>query len=457
MEKSYRIIAFALALSLYQIAWAQPGMSRPLNDQDTLYWTLGQVGLRDAKVFVMRKGYTNTQMTPPLLELELFEGKKFVQSYSYELDKEYGYSTIAEFHQLKPGTEYWIRYYNYYSKVRDSISFTTQPLWRYRTNAPDLDIAFGSCAYLNDHDFDRPGKSYGGGDIIFNSIAQKQPDAMFWLGDNVYFREGDWDSQAGMVGRYLQSRLDPRLDSIFRFVPNYAIWDDHDYGPNDSNGSFILKDKSKETFAHFWPNPTTGVPGVEGITTMTNIGDVDFFMLDNRYNRIRHDLVTAPYLSVQKGQTVLGQEQIAWLIQALKTSNATFKVICIGGQFLNSAAVYENYSNFPKERAYIIDLLKMNQIENVLFISGDRHCGEISRLEDGNFITYDLTSSPLTSGPSDMTAEKNDYRVEGTIVPQRHFAMLHVRGENKARKLSVSYHDTKGNLIFEKELNFHAK
>ena len=455
MEKSHRALVVALVLLKSIISFSQP--NGKVDTRDTLYWTLGHVGLRDAKVFVMRKGFSNTLPDPTVLKVKLFEGSQYVNTHNFTLDAQYGFSTIAEFHLLKPGTTYWIKSYNAFHQVNDSISFTTQPLWKYRSNAPDLDIAFGSCTYLNDPAYDRPGKAYGGGESIFNSIAQQQPDAMIWLGDNVYFREGDWDSQEGMIARYIQSRTHPRLDSIFRKIPNYAIWDDHDFGPNDSNGSFILKDKSLETFAHFWPNPSIGIPDVPGITSMTTIGDVDFFFLDNRYHRVRNDLVLAPYLSVQHGQTILGIEQIQWLIQALKTSNASFKVICMGGQFLNSAQVYENYSNYAMERAYIQDLLVMNQIKNVVFLSGDRHCGEVSKWEHKGYVMYDLTSSPLTSGASDMSAEKNDFRVEGTVVPQKHFAQLHVRGEGKNRTMTVSYHDKSGKIIFEKELNFDAK
>jgi alkaline phosphatase D len=455
MEKSYRafvvVVACIIALNI------QGQTAKNIRTEDTLFWTIGQVGIRDAKIFVMRRGQSNARIGTPILKLDLYEGKNFIQTFDFELDKKFGFSTIAEFHLLKPNTTYWVKSKNISRQYHDSISFTTQPLWKYRTNAPDLDIAFGSCAYLNDLPYDRPGKSYGGGELIFNSIAALQPDAMIWLGDNVYFREGDWDSQEGMVARYAQSRMHPRLDSIFRYVPNYAIWDDHDFGPNDSNGSFILKDISKEAFAHFWPNPSIGTSGLEGITSMTTIGDVDFFLLDNRFNRNRHDVNMAPHLSIQKGPTILGHEQISWLIQALKSSSASFKVICIGGQFINSAAVYENYSNYADELAYIRDLLISNKIKNVVFLTGDRHCGEISKMQSGDFTTYDLTSSPLTSGASDMSAEKNEFRMDGTIVSQRHFAQLHVRGENKNRKLSVSYHDTQGKVIFEKELNFNEK
>jgi alkaline phosphatase D len=455
MEKSYRTLTIIVALIVALNVQGQT--AKNISAKDTLYWTIGQVGLRDAKIFIMRRGYSNMQFTEPTVELNLYEGKNYINTFELKLDKNFGYSTITEFHLLKPNTQYWIKSKDIFHQTNDSISFTTQSLWKYRTNAPDLDIAFGSCAYLNDQPYDRPGKSYGGGELIFNSIASLQPDAMIWLGDNVYFREGDWDSEEGMVARYAQSRMHPRLDSIFRSIPNYAIWDDHDFGPNDSNGSFILKDKSKEVFAHFWPNPSIGAVGLDGITSMTTIGDVDFFLLDNRFNRTRHDVNMSPYLSIPKGPTILGHDQIGWLIQALKSSTASFKVICIGGQFINSAEVYENYSNYEEERAYIRDLLITNKIKNVVFLTGDRHCGEISKMQSGDFTAYDLTSSPLTSGASDMSAEKNEFRMEGTIVSQRHFAQLHVRGENKNRKLSVSYHDTQGKVIFEKELNFDAK
>ncbi len=455
MGKSYRTLALIVACVFTLNVQGQK--ANQIISEDTLFWTIGQVGIRDAKVFVLRKGASNKKIEKPFIQLDLYEGKKFIQTFDFELDKKFGYSTIAEFHLLKPNTEYWVKTKNNASRDYDSISFITQPLWKYRTNAPDLDIAFGSCTYLNDLPYDRPGKSYGGGELIFNSIATLEPDAMIWLGDNVYFREGDWDSQEGMIARYIQSRTHPRMDSLFRLIPNYAIWDDHDFGPNDSNGSFILKEKSLETFAHFWPNTTIGIPGISGITSMTTIGDIDFFFLDNRYNRIRNDINMAPYLSVPKGPTILGQDQISWLIQALKSSHASFKFICIGGQFLNSAVVYENYSNYPQERAYILDLIQTNKIKNVVFLSGDRHCGEISLWKEGNTTIYDLTSSPLTSGASDMSNEKNNYRVDGTVVPQKHFAQLHVRGENKNRKLSVSYHDTNGKIIFEKDLTFDEK
>ena len=188
---------------------------------------------------------------------------------------------------------------------------------------------------------------------------------------------------------------------------------------------------------------------------MVTIGDVDFFLLDNRYNRTAQNLNTTPNLSVNHGASILGQDQIHWLINALMTSKASFKVICIGGQFLNSEMVYENYANYSREKSYIMDLLQANKINNVVFLSGDRHCGEISKWTNGDYSLYELTSSPLTSGASDMSKEKNAFRMDGTIVAERHFAMLQVSGSRKERKLSVAYFNAQGKLIFEKPIPFN--
>lgn len=427
--------------------------------KDQLHWTIGHIGMRDAKIFVLKDHepvqLNDHQWEDYYLQVKLYEGNDLVQTFPLLLENHYAHSGTIKLHSLKPNTQYWIKINDQFELQDDSITFRTQPLWQYRTDPPNLNIAFGSCAYINDPDYDRPGKSYGGSEIIFNSIANKKPDAMIWLGDNVYFREGDWDSEEGMIMRYVHSRKHPRLDSLLRSVPNYAIWDDHDFGPNDSNGSFALKDKSLATFQHFWPNPTKAIDGLNGNTSMVTIGDVDFFFLDNRYNRTAQNLNTTPNLSVDHGAGILGQDQIHWLINALMTSKASFKIICIGGQFLNSEMVYENYANYGREKSYIMDLLQANKINNVVFLSGDRHCGEISKWSNGDYTLYDLTSSPLTSGAADMSKEKNQFRMEGTIVSERHFAMLKISGSRKERKLSVAYYNNHGDLIFEKPIQFN--
>ncbi|MEO8066155.1 MAG: alkaline phosphatase D family protein [Flavobacteriales bacterium] len=323
--------------------------------------------------------------------------------------------------------------------------FTTQPLWQWRTDPPDFTVALGSCAYVNEAAFDRPGNAYGGDYRIFNSIVDKSPELMLWLGDNVYLREADLDSRSGMLHRYGHTRSLPEMQRLLSSASNYAIWDDHDFGPNDGDRSFVLAATSREIFRLFWPNPTVEQDGVGGMGTQFSYGDVDFFLLDDRSFRTRSDLKTGPI-------TLLGQPQIDRLIEGLKFSKAPFKVVAIGGQFLSTAAVYENYVNYAAERTSIIDRIQQEGIRGVLFVSGDRHFTELSELAlpDGNMIR-DLTVSPLTSTAYDPK-EENTLRVEGTRVGRRNFATLTFSGKRDARSMLIRVFDSDGKQLWERSL-----
>jgi alkaline phosphatase D len=154
---------------------------------------------------------------------------------------------------------------------------------------------------------------------------------------------------------------------------------------------------------------------------------------------------------------MLGQDQLDWLKQALCSSEATFKIIAIGGQFLNSAANFETYSNFQfeKERNDIITFIQNQGIKGVLFLTGDRHFSELSLLkEDNKPAIYDLTTSPLTSSPSKSYADdKNKYRVDGTLVTVRNFATLNFSGKEQDRNMTIRVFNSEGKELWNKKIN----
>ena len=327
--------------------------------------------------------------------------------------------------------------------VGQPLTFRTQNLWKHRTDPPAFTVAMGSCAYINEPAYDRPGRPYGNDLGIFDRIAEREPDLMLWLGDNVYLREPDWGSRTGFLHRYTHTRSQPQLQRLLRSTAHYAIWDDHDFGPNDADGSFVNGTIAREMFDLFWPNPTCGVPGVPGTTTAFSHGDVDFFLLDDRtFRRPGHLRTVLPQL--------LGKEQMDWLIQALRYSDAPFKVVAMGGQVLNTGAVFENYATIPEERAELIRRIEAEGIRGVVFVSGDRHFTELSKMTLGNGSDlYDLTCSPLTSGTYGPK-EVNDLRVPGTLVEQHNFAELTFNGPKGARVMTMRVLDREGKLLWER-------
>ena len=353
----------------------------------------------------------------------------------------------VEIPELEPGTSYWALFVSENQVVSDTLFFQTQVLWDFRTDPPPFKLMTGSCAFINEDAYDRPGKPYGGEYEIFESMAAEGADLMLWLGDNIYLREVDFGSPSGYAHRYQHVRALPEIQDLLVACPHLAIWDDHDFGPNDCDGSWIHKDWAQQAFESFWFNPSYGLPGAsEGITTQYRFNDVDMFLLDNRSHRVNHDVKTDV-------PQVLGDEQMDWLIASLKRSRAPFKLVAVGGQMLSDAAIYENFAQFPEERRELLDRIAAEKIKGVIFLTGDRHNSEMTsmQLPNGHWV-HDITCSPLTSTSYDHTEEPNTLRVPGSMIGVRNYTTLEFSGPRKDRIMRVVMHNTAGEILWEQTL-----
>lgn len=348
---------------------------------------------------------------------------------------------------LLAGTEY-----QYQIFLDDEVNhasegvFTTQSLWQHRTEPPNFTFSIGSCAYTNDSTYDRPGVPYGKGNEIFTQIASSNSEFMLWLGDNIYLREADWTSKTGIYYRYTHFKSMPEIQKLWKSMHHYAIWDDHDFGPNDADRSFVNKDITLKAFQDFWGNQSFGINGKKGVTSMFSFNDADFFLLDNRYYRSPNQRKTGE-------RHILGNEQIEWLIDNLVNSKATFKFVAIGGQFVSDAAVYENHATFPDERNKIISLIDQEKIKNVIFLNGDRHKTEMSKITTANGIDiYEYTSSPLSSKSYNTSDEPNTLRIEGTHVSTQNYGQIELSGTFEERVAIMRCFNSKGKLMWERKI-----
>ena len=67
----------------------------------------------------------------------------------------------------------------------------------------------------------------------------------------------------------------------------------------------------------------------------------------------------------------------------------------------------------------------------------------------GAYDLYEFTTSPLTSHYCDICVnEKNYYRIDGSGVFQRNFALFNVYGNKGDRHLRYAIHDSKGNELW---------
>jgi alkaline phosphatase D len=327
--------------------------------------------------------------------------------------------------------------------------FTTQDLWQYRKPAPDFTFLAGSCAYMNEPIYDRPGKPYGGDSSIFETMANTPAAFHIWMGDNWYTREVDYESAWGMNYRPSHERAHKVLQKFMAAMPQYSIWDDHDYGPNDAGKYFIFKKESREIFKNYSLNPSYG-EDEKGIYTKLSYSDVDMFLTDDRYFRSHDEMPDSANGKPTVDKSFFGREQMEWIKNNLLFSNATFKIIVVGSQVMNPLNKYETMRKYSYEHNELIQFIKEHKINGVVFFSGDRHHSEVIKVEDANFYPlYDVTISPYTAGVSKVSgAEKNSaYRVAGTLVEAQNFGKITVSGAKNKRQLKVDFIGLKGEVL----------
>lgn len=290
---------------------------------------------------------------------------------------------------LKPYTRYYYRIY-----LEGEIPRNIQKLPPFYTStAPeigakkDIKVAFGSCARYEADPVQR----------IWTAVEQLHPDLFFWLGDNIYSDVADVDI---MAEKYERQREVVSLRPLLRSVPNLAIWDDHDFGFNNSDRTNPIKQESLKLFKDFWANPSYGQPANPGVYFKYSYGAVDFFFLDCRFYR-------DPYQSEDaNGKTILGQVQLEWLKKELKESKGVFKVLISGHEWEEMEAGHalnDSWASYLEERNAVFDYIQSNKINGVVLLSGDTHVGELKVVpwsEKGGYDLYDLVSSPLAQETS---------------------------------------------------------
>lgn len=380
----------------------------------------------------------------------------------------YDYKTVVfDLVGLEPGQEYayQITIDKKDKSERLKGTFKTQVLWKYRIPAPDFSFIAGSCNYINQPIYDRPGKPYGSDSIIFLSMAKEKAEFMLWLGDSWYTREVDFQSEWGLWNRASRDRAVSEIQPIFRSMSHFAIWDDHDYGPNNEGLSYIFQEESRKVFMAYTANPTYGLYD-KGIYSKISYNDVDLFMMDNRTWRSSDDMLSNINNIPNSEKLMFGQEQINWLKNSLLNSYAPFKIIVTGSQVLNEVEDGGDcFYNYPVEYNDLMNFLNVHKINGVIFLTGDKHHSEIIKKDrEMAYPLYDVTVSSLTAGISKVKKEfiNQSNRIPNTLVEEHNYGRFTVSGKPKERVLQVEFVNISGQskskwLISENDLRYNKK
>ena len=252
--------------------------------------------------------------------------------------------------------------------------------------------------------------AFGGGagyhppqERVWDTIGRFEPDAVLLLGDNIYSD----DPETTEVQRYSYYRRQsrPEFRRLFANIPVFSIWDDHDFGTDDSWGGAAIetpvwKRTVWNTFRQNWANPGYGGGHrLPGVWYDFSIADVDFFMLDGRYYRTDAGRFGG---QPQQSPTMLGPEQNARLREWLLASDATFRVIVspVPWDFRAKSGTsgLDTWRGYADERESLFAFLSQHQIGGVVLMSADRHRSDAWKIErEDDYPLYEFNSSRLTN------------------------------------------------------------
>ncbi|AVP98286.1 phosphodiesterase [Ahniella affigens] len=322
-------------------------------------------------------------------------------------------------------------------------------------------IGFGSCAYE------------GTSQPIWKAVNKSAPELFVFLGDNVYLDTRDPAIMARKYRQLADQRGFRRLRANTALV---AIWDDHDFGENDAGAEFPAKSAARDAFLKFWNEPKSSARWTRaGIYTSYVFGPagqrVQIILPDLRWNRT--PLTVNPrfgdlqgygnWTDQQEGSTApipgpyarnpdrqasqLGEAQWAWLEAQLREP-ADVRIIGSSLQVLADFTGWEAWSNFPRDQQRLIGLIRDTGARNVVFISGDTHYGELTKLDvNVPYPLFDLTSSGLTEVWK--VPVPNALR-EGESFHQANFGRIDI--DWPGQTMTLSLRDESGGVLLAKQL-----
>lgn len=306
-------------------------------------------------------------------------------------------------------------------------------------------IAFGSCS------------SQEKAQPIWNAVVAGRPELFLMLGDNIY---ADTDNPDIMRSKYALLGNNADYKKLRAACPLLAIWDDHDYGANDSGADNPIKEQSRRLFLEFFQEPSDSPrwkqPGVYLAKTFGPAGKrTQVILLDTRFNRSKLKKEGRDYVpDADPANTFLGEAQWKWLEERLREP-AELRLIGTSIQVAADEHPFEKWANFPHERERLLKLIAETKAEGVVFLSGDRHLAELSLIADSpaGYPIYDLTSSGLNMGNKRWRpTEKNSHRV-ATMTSGDNFGVVLVDWSRPDPVVRLQIRDVDGEVTIQQKFD----
>ncbi|MDH3684015.1 MAG: alkaline phosphatase D family protein, partial [Acidimicrobiia bacterium] len=196
---------------------------------------------------------------------------------------------------LEPATQY--EYAVEIDGLTDDIR--TGRIRTFPEGAASFTVAIAACARTNSNG------------AVFDTIRELDPDLYINAGD-LHYRNIHQNGQSQFRSAYAQVHDSPAQSALYRSVPIAYVWDDHDYGPNDSNADAASRSAAWATYRTHVPHYQLPSGDNGPIHQAFTIGRVRFVMTDTRSVRQPDDGV------------LLGEAQLEWFFEELLEARDTY-------------------------------------------------------------------------------------------------------------------------------------
>jgi alkaline phosphatase D len=405
--------------------------------------------------------------------------------YYFKMNPNFDLTGVAVLRDLQDDTNYEYQMGWLYSDVdtdlldvSSTLNWSNIETYQFKTASSDSTkqrtLVFGSCRYVL--------RLFGGmwwddrGDKTFKSIyshssSNNRIDQMIMCGDQIYADDlnalGADDSLDEYNERYRKVFTTNSIRKLMASTPTYMTLDDHEIEDNWPEAA-----SKKDWLTKFPPaihayttyqashSPLFELNGNRITGTPTHLwysysdGCCDVFVCDTRTERSLDSSV----------RQMIGPRQLQALLDWLKDDSGKVKVV------VTSIPPYESESDdkwhgFIEQRDEIFECIRNNDIQRVVFLSGDVHACMASQLDVGNNVTVtSIVSSAFfwpyphpnrnsfkLSGQLD-TKTNQQYKVmkASKVFPTDAFTKLKVYPD----KLKVEFYSRKNEKLGTKSFNF---
>ncbi|MEM8599054.1 MAG: alkaline phosphatase D family protein [Bacteroidota bacterium] len=206
---------------------------------------------------------------------------------------------------------------------------------------------------------------------VFDSIRTLGPDFFFHLGDAHY--ENIEANDVRVFGEAYDDILtSPQQSLLYQSTPVAYTWDDHDFGPNDSDATSPSRAASRIAYQRFVPHyplaDPDSAPEERAIHQTFVRGRVRFVVTDLRSERDPHSVPMA-------GRSMLGVQQKAWFKRTLENATEPLIIWVSGVPWIAEADEDgDNWSGYAAERAELVTFFEESGVgERMVILSGDAH------------------------------------------------------------------------------------